>query len=90
LAVAPYEALRSEIAALVDAGCGLAEIEDEIAAGQLSDEYSAALWLLAWSRRELPVKSSPPSLVEERQSLVEERQSPDRQLPRLLQGDWRR
>jgi hypothetical protein len=85
LSFAPYEALRSEIAALVAGGCGFAEIEDELAAsevsGELSEEHSAALWLLAWSLRELPVKCPPPSWFEELPP-------PDHHPPRPIQGNW--
>jgi hypothetical protein len=87
LTCAPYEALRSEIGALVGAGCGFAEIEDELAAselsGELSEEHAAALWLLAWSLRELPVKSPPPSWFGD--SPV-----PDHHPLRPIEGNWRR
>jgi len=83
-APSPYEALRTEIAALVGAGCGIAEIEFELAAcelsGELSEEQCAALWLLAWSLRELPVKSSPPSQFEACPPL-------DHRLPRAIEGN---
>jgi len=82
-----YEALRAEIVALVGAGCSIAEIEGELAtselSSELSEEHSSALWLLAWSLRELPIKSWSPAPFEECPP-------PDHRLPGQIQGNWLR
>jgi hypothetical protein len=78
LGYAPYEALRAKTVAMVGAGYGFAEIEDEIRASEVTKEYGAALWLLAWSLQELAVKSRPPYMVEGRPPA-------ERQLPRPVQ-----
>jgi alkylhydroperoxidase family enzyme len=51
---------RREIAARLDAGVSLEDVEAEIieASSELSDDERAALWLFAWSYRERPALST--------------------------------
>lgn len=54
-----YDQCQEEVEAMMRLGAAFSDVEDVIDASELSTEHKAALWLLAWSLRDIDQQRSP-------------------------------